>query len=272
MERKVTHPGISKVCILGSGNVAHHIGIALFTKGINIVQIVSRNIQTGSALAKKLDCDYTPSLENMSIQADCYLLFLPNQGIEEVLSNWPSEISTKAIIAHSSGSFKMEDLSKVSSNYGVFYPLQSIKKDIEIEIEKTPFLLDASNEDTYTSLAELASTISHNSYHITDEQRKKLHLAAVFINNFSNAIYSAAYSYLDKENITLDPLQAIIEKTCKALVESHPDTLQTGPAFRGELALLHEHMDMLAPYPDHSAMYQSISNYIQNHFKVHEDS
>ncbi len=249
--------------ILGSGNVAFHLAPALYQAGYRVLQVFSRNKETGSELANKIESQYIDRLEKLDALADVILCFLPNEGINEVIQHWPKNYPSKVLVLHSSGSYQTRKLAEISKHFGVFYPLQTFKKGVALALNKTPFLLHTNDEDTYTLVEELAGAISPLIYPFSDEERSKIHLAAVFINNFTNALFTAAYEYLDTEGINKEPLKPIIEKTFKNLEKKNPATIQTGPAIRKETALLAKQLELLKDYPEHQAIYKSLSNYIQ---------
>ena len=57
---------MKKILIIGSGNVAHHLSIALKNSGFEISQIFSRNLITSSEkLASKIGCDFTSEIEKV---------------------------------------------------------------------------------------------------------------------------------------------------------------------------------------------------------------
>ncbi len=259
MERQLS------LIILGSGNVASHLGPALYDAGYNILQVFSRNTYSGSALAKEIHSAYINDIEQLSTEADVILFLLPNEGIDEMIAKWPSGFSRNILLLHSSGSYSTSKLAEISDEYGVFYPLQSFKQGVSLDLEKTPLLLDTNTDSSYKTVQGIAKSISPLHYPFTDEGREKIHLAAVFINNFTNAIFAAAFEYLDKENINKKPLEPIIEKTFQNLLKSHPAKTQTGPAIRSENALLAKQLELLKEYPEHASIYKSISNYIQKH-------
>lgn len=272
MERKLKNYKDHSFCILGSGNVASHLAPALFEAGFKISQIFSRNNQTGKELADSVHSTFISDITLIDKEADFYLFLLPNDAIDEVVGQWPADVNRDAIFLHSSGSYLTEKFNSISDNYGVFYPLQTFKKGIPTDIGQTPFLIDSNKDEHFEILEELTKELSSYVYRLNDEERHKLHLSAVFINNFTNAIFSAAYSYLESEKVSREALTLIVKKTFDNLLSKHPDDIQTGPAIRGEGPLINSHLELLEQYPDHQEIYKSLTAYITKHFTDNEDS
>ncbi len=256
-----------KLVALGSGNVASHLIPALYACQINIECVYSQTIANAKNLAKLVNAKYCDSLSEIPNDADIYLLMLPDAAISNCISLWPFELKKSQCILHTSGSFNTDSLSLISNHYGAFYPLQSFKKGKELDLSKTPFLLHASHDDVYLKMKALAYLISEHLFKITDQERKKIHLAAVILNNFTTSLFIAAESYLKKEDIPKEPLALIIENTFNNLLnEQSASTLITGPAFRNEEKTIEDHLSLLKDYPTIIPIYQSITQFIQSYF------
>jgi predicted short-subunit dehydrogenase-like oxidoreductase (DUF2520 family) len=228
---------IKNISIVGSGNVAFHLGNALKNSGINIDYICSRNEIESISLAKKLNAKETLDLQQLS-KSDMVLLCVPDDIVYEFINKIPN-----TSCAYTSGSI---ELTKVESkNIGVFYPLQTFRKKDKIEIEKVPIFVEATNEEFQNQLIELAKKISNNVSIINSEERKKYHLSAVFLNNFTNHLLYLSKKEADKNGLKWDNLLPLLEETFKKNLTSNPFDNQTGPARRNDLITIEKHLSML---------------------------
>jgi len=76
-----------KVAIIGAGRISYSLASALSKSSYNIVSIVSRNIHSAKALAKKFQQnDFTDNLNNISKSARIFFLSVPDGQIAAVAS------------------------------------------------------------------------------------------------------------------------------------------------------------------------------------------
>lgn len=230
------------ILIIGNGNVATHLYNA-FLKADQVVvtKISSRN------------------LKSIPI-ADVTIIAVSDDAISEV----SSKISN-SLVVHTSGSFSMENL-KNTTNKGVFYMLQTFSKDKEIDFSKVPFCLEAENESDYKLLEILAKSIGKNIYNINSSQRKSLHIAAVFVNNFTNHLYKIGNDICNKSNVPFVILQPLIEETAEKIKTLSPEKAQTGPAIRNDKQTINNHLDLLDSHQQ--KIYKIITKSIQNGDKL----
>jgi len=99
---------------------------------------------------------------------------------------------------------------------------------------------------------------------LEDEERKKMHLAAVMANNFSNHLFAVLKQYTDQNKLNFDLLKPIIKTTVNQVMKGDPVKLQTGPAARGDVETLAKHFEMLKSEEDLNGLYAFMTNSIQN--------
>jgi predicted short-subunit dehydrogenase-like oxidoreductase (DUF2520 family) len=209
------------VAIIGNGNVATHL-VRAFLKvdTIRVTEINSRK------------------LENIP-KADITILAVSDDAIAEVSSKIKN-----SLVVHTSGSFSMNDM-KSTNNKGVFYMLQTFSKDKEIDFSKVPFCLEAENKADYLLLEKLAQTIGVKIYSINSEQRKALHVAAVFVNNFTNHLYKIGNDICEKNKVPFEILYPLIDETAQKIKKLSPQNAQTGPAIRNDKKTVKNHLELL---------------------------
>jgi len=210
------------VVIIGSGNVATHLA-ATFLKVDTIVmtQINSRNL-------------------NSIPPADVTIVAVSDNAISEVSSK-----ITNSFVVHTSGSVALEAL-KNTGTKGVFYPLQSFTKDKEVDFTRIPFCLESENKDDLSKLETLVSILNGKIYHINSEQRKSIHVAAVFVNNFTNHMYTIADDICKQYNVPFEILTPLIEETSLKIKNLSPKEAQTGPAKRNDTETIQNHLNLLS--------------------------
>ena len=210
------------VVIIGSGNVATHLA-ATFLKVDTIVmtQINSRNL-------------------NSIPPADVTIVAVSDNAISEVSSK-----ITNSFVVHTSGSVALEAL-KNTGTKGVFYPLQSFTKDKEVDFTRIPFCLEAENKDDLSKLETLVSILNGKIYHINSEHRKNIHVAAVFVNNFTNHMYTIADDICKQYNVPFEILTPLIEETSLKIKNLSPKEAQTGPAKRNDTETIQNHLNLLS--------------------------
>jgi predicted short-subunit dehydrogenase-like oxidoreductase (DUF2520 family) len=247
------------VVIIGTGNTATVLGRKLKAAGHCILQVFGRDAKAASSLAYKLETESTNYWSVVNREADIYLLAVSDIAIEELVSEL--RLGDKLIV-HTAASVSKNILKNTSTHFGVFYPLQSLKLQSQ-HLPDTPIIIDASDASTLDILKQLAGSISNNVVEADDDERLKLHMAAVFCNNFSNHLYSLMENYCRKEGLDFKLLVPLIQETAMRLNELSPSAAQTGPASRADYETINKHLEMLDRYPALKEFYQLFTKSIQ---------
>lgn len=230
--------------IIGSGNVATIFAEKLFANGVDILQIVARNINTGKDLAERVKANYTQDYNQIVPDADIFFISVQDDFLPEVAAQLKNVLPKSAFVVHTTGSASIQVLTKVSSRYGVLYPLQSLRKENAI-VQDIPLFLDASSEQDLETLQFFAQKISTKIASANDEQRIRLHIAAVFVSNFPNYLYMLADSFCEAHKIDFSFLLPLMEETVSRLHQFSPKSIQTGPAARGDKSTIEKHETFL---------------------------
>jgi predicted short-subunit dehydrogenase-like oxidoreductase (DUF2520 family) len=249
-----------KVSIIGSGNVAQHLIQAFqLNSQIELVQVVARDIKKVAHLldSNRITSDYTQLQE-----ADLYIIAVSDDAIAEVSSALPFK---NRLVAHTSGTVALDSLNS-NNRRAVFYPLQSFSKDKPIDFKSVPICLEAENEKDVQILKQLAHSISNAFYEINSEQRKALHVAAVFVNNFVNYLYQMGNEICDANAIPFEILKPLIQETANKIATLSPKNAQTGPAKRNDLKTIAAHEEFLKD-ENQAAIYKLLTQSLQNNGK-----
>ena len=244
------------VSILGAGNVATHLFKA-FNKAniITINQWFNRSLDTIEAYKSQVEI-----IDNLSKlkEADVYILAVSDDAIKKVSSELPF---TKRFIVHTSGGMTMHEMDKKNTR-GVFYPLQTFSKDADINFADVPICLEAENKSNLNLLKDLANALESKSYKVNSEQRSSLHLAAVFVNNFTNQLYRIAHEITESTSVDFNILKPLIKETAHKIEELSPYRAQTGPAKRNDKKTIKKHLKMLKK-EQHKEIYELLTKAIQ---------
>lgn len=253
----------AKVVIIGSGNVASVLAKLIVENGHELLMLVGRNAFAAKALAQKYNAHYSSSFNQINQNADIYIVSISDHAVEQVVKE--IKIPVDKIVVHTTGSLPIEILKDVSENYGVLYPLQSIRKEIK-QTPDIPFFIDSNTESTKKYIADFAKTLSPLVSEADDEQRIKLHIAAVFVSNFTNYLFAVANDFCAKENIAFKYLLPLMKETVARLQTQSPQNVMTGPAVRKDENTIEKHLQILQKYPEIKNLYQLLTEKIQQDF------
>lgn len=247
-----------KISIIGSGNVATVLGRLLKQKNFTVEEVVSRNKIHAERLAQELNAHAIENIESLSKNSDVYIIAVNDDAVEKVSNKL--NVDNK-IAVHTCGSASIDILKNTSKNFGVLYPLQSLRKEISYA-PVIPFLISANNEQTKDVIKKIASLLSNNVAEANDEQRLRYHLSAVIVSNFTNHLFVLADEYCKTNHLNFSLLLPLIQEIVRRLEAFHPAEMQTGPAIRGDISTIEKHLDLLKDFPQLKNIYQVISESI----------
>ncbi|WP_373492628.1 Rossmann-like and DUF2520 domain-containing protein [Aquiflexum sp.] len=248
-----------KIAILGTGNVAWHLGPALEDAGHTITEVFGRDIEKANSLTKRLyvaeakdDLDFSDS------EASIFILSVSDQAIFEIADE--IILPEDSILVHTSGSVGMDILGYSSAAYtGIFYPLQTFSKDRRLDFADVPFLLESDDQTTLQTLKKLAKSLSPHQYVIRSKDRKALHVAAVFASNFSNHMLRLSEEIMARQGLDFEMLKPLIIETISKSLELGAKKAQTGPAIRSDFNILDDHYQFLNYNEQIAEIYKLIS-------------
>ncbi len=249
-----------KVAIIGSGNVASVIGRLIHQNNHQVVQVMSRNIEHAKTLANRLGAGYTDFNGLPDLTADIYIIAVADYVVRDCLPRF--QLNNKLVV-HTAGSVSCEVLKEMSEHYGVLYPLQSLRKEME-QIPAIPFLVDGNSDGVMDYIEAFARSLSPDVQRISDEGRLKLHVAAVIVSNFTNHLYAIAEEYCKKEEVDFHLLHPLIAETALRINNMSPAVLQTGPAVRKDIHTLDKHLRLLVNHPKLRTTYLRLTDSIMN--------
>jgi len=244
---------IENVVIIGAGNLGTQLALSLHEKGIRVKQVYSRKPESASELAQKVNASFSSDLSQLLPETDLYIVAVKDSAIQEVLENL--RLKSDQLIVHTAGSVPMNILEGFSANYGVFYPLQTFSKSRRIDFSDIPICIEANHPFNMLKLEKLGEMLSSSVNQINSEERKTLHLAAVFVNNFVNHLYAVGADILHDKKLDFDLLKPLIRETAEKIVSLHPVDAQTGPAKRNDQKTIKTQLKMLQDKPEFLKIY-----------------
>ena len=257
-----------KIVLIGAGNVAHHLAPALLRAGMNLCQIYSRTLESARELGRKTGITYTSDTFAVYPDGDIYIFCVSDDALLSVFKSL--RINEEALILHTSGSVPLDIFKPYRQNYGVFYPLQTFSKTRNLDFGEIPLCIEAPDKEVLKTIGQIADKLSSKVYEISSEKRKKLHLAAVLANNFTNHLYHMAGKLLEKEDLDFNLLRPLIFETAHKVMQMIPENAQTGPARRGDTNILNLHKSMLKDNRDIQTLYVLLSQSIQQTYSKKE--
>lgn len=233
-----------RIVIIGSGNLATQLALALKEAGKEIIQVYSRTENHAKELAEKIGSAYTSDLDEISKNADIYIISVKDDAISEIAASVCGK-NPNALFVHTAGSVAIDIFKNVAIHYGVFYPMQTFSKNRKVDFRPIPCFLEANDEITLNVIRQIAESVSDHVEIADSEKRKKIHLAAVLACNFTNHCYRLAEKVLEEEQIDFNLFLPLIEETAQKVKVLSPKQAQTGPMVRYDVNVMNMQIDLL---------------------------
>jgi predicted short-subunit dehydrogenase-like oxidoreductase (DUF2520 family) len=252
-----------KIVMVGAGNMATQLALALSNNGCRILQVYSRTLDSARLLASRIgECTlYTNSIAEIVTDADLYIFSLSDNALSDIVNQMQPN---GALWVHTAGSMPMDIFAHKCKRYGVLYPMQTVSKERELDWNDVPIFVEASNENDTDHLIALSQLISQNVSRCNSKQRQTLHLAAVFACNFTNHMYAIAERLLNEQGLDFDVMKYLIRETEHKAESISPIDGQTGPAVRNDVNVMDKHLTLLGATPE-GELYRLISKNIMQY-------
>ena len=253
-----------KASIIGSGNVAQHLIVALQNSIINgaEIELVQVHTRQKSTLSHLLDFNKITDDWSTLAESDLYIIAVSDDAISNVSEQIPYK---NKLVVHTSGGISLEALAP-NNRKGVFYPLQTFSKNKVVNFKTIPICIESQNASDFQLLQKVAQSISDSVFAINSEQRKALHVAAVFVSNFSNHMYKIGNDICIENNLPFEILSPLIQETAEKITQLSPNEAQTGPAIRNDKETINAHLTLLSD-ENQKNIYTILTQSIQNNGK-----
>ena len=250
------------VSFIGSGNLAWHLAPALDNMGYVVREVYSQNPNHAEALTERLyQAEVKATLDFSTSGSKVFIMAVRDDAISDIARE--IILPEDAILVHTSGSQPITELQfAATQNLGVFYPLQTFSKSKKVDFKEVPIFIESYTEEAEKTLMQIANSISKEVRKIRSEERKALHVAAVFASNFSNHMLTIAKEIMQQNSLNYEWLKPLITETINKSMYLGPDQAQTGPAKRADLDILDSHLDFLKEQQPLAEIYKVISQHI----------
>jgi predicted short-subunit dehydrogenase-like oxidoreductase (DUF2520 family) len=257
-----------KISIVGTGNVAFHLGKRLREQGIEINQVIGRDRLKTAWLADILKTKAATFYDKIDTSSDVFVIAVSDNAIAEVAERLAKNVGN-SLVVHTSGSIPSTVLEPFFRHFGVFYPLQTFSVGSQPNFETIPLFINVTPQYHLDFLTQLAQKISPKVYNLSDEDRMTLHVAAVFVNNFVNHLFKIGSEIVGKHNLPFDVLLPLIEETVNKIRLNSPSEMQTGPAKRGDNTVIEKHLKFIENNtPQYDLLYTLLSISINPKLKI----
>lgn len=265
-EKKATpKESAASLVIIGCGNLAWHLVKGFSEAGVkNLVVCNHRPNPSLDDFRFLFKCRTSVGFENMPLDASYYFICVPDKFIAEVAAQIRLS-NPQAILVHCSGSTPLTALDGHVQGTGVFYPVQTFSRQAEIQWKETPVLLEASDRATYSLLEKLTKKLAKKIHRCESKDRLQIHLCAVLVNNFTNALYAAAETQLltQESPFDLSLLLPLITTGVSKLEHMKAVDAQTGPAKRGDKRTIQLHQGLLDKHSLLKKIYKEMTKLIK---------
>lgn len=270
-----------KIVLIGAGNLATHLGKALHAAGHDMVQVFSRTMQSAETLASLLDAEPLTDIAQVRDDADVYIFSVKDSALVQLVAQLcrhdadglgeegavnalrkAKKGEHERVFLHTAGSMPMSVFKGMAQHYGVLYPMQTFSKQREVDFSIIPCFVEANDEFAQKQIEGLAREISGRVYQLSSEDRKYLHLSAVFACNFANHCYAISQELLEEHGIPFDVMLPLINETAAKVHEMKPKDAQTGPAVRYDENVIGKQSKLLENHPHFKKVYDSMSKSI----------
>lgn len=270
-----------KIVLIGAGNLATHLGKALHAAGHDMLQVFSRTMQSAETLASLLDAEPLTDIAQVRDDADVYIFSVKDSALVQLVAQLcrheadglvedgavnalrkAKKGEHERVFLHTAGSMPMSVFKGMAQHYGVLYPMQTFSKQREVDFSIIPCFVEANDEFAQKQIEGLAREISGRVYQLSSEDRKYLHLSAVFACNFANHCYAISQELLEEHGIPFDVMLPLINETAAKVHEMKPKDAQTGPAVRYDENVIDKQSKLLENHPHFKKVYDSMSKSI----------
>ncbi len=250
-----------ELVMVGAGRLATNLAIALHEKGNRVLAVFSRTQVAAATLADRVGATATAEIDALPCHADAFILALKDDALPGVIARLARH-RTDAVFLHTAGSVPMRVFLPHAQHYGVLYPMQTFSKERLVDFARVPFFIEGSDDRALQVARQIASSLSSEVRPMSSDERRYLHLAAVFACNFSNHCYALAAEILQRHGLPFSVMQSLVEETVEKVATLSPREAQTGPAVRYDEQVMNAQLQLLSELPTARRVYEVMSQSI----------
>lgn len=251
------------ISFAGAGRVAGALCKEIYKARFNIDLIVSLAAVNGRTLADSCESAWSADLVYPE-STDIIIVAVPDQALKDVLDQIICHSDT--LVVHTAGSMGLDIFPEKFTRKGIFYPLQTFSKDRKVDFDGLPFLLETSDIQSYEILENLVHVLGSEPFSIDTEHRRMLHLAAVFVCNFTNHMLTQGKEIASYTGFSFDLLSPLLKETILKAMDLGPEKSQTGPAIRNDKNTIKKHLELLSFSPELKDTYHEVTSSIIKYY------
>jgi len=255
---------LKNISFTGAGSVGSTLCREFFKNGYQIDLIVSETEARGKILAESCNSSWS-NKPVFPVSTDLIVVAVPDHRLISVLNS--IKCSPRTIVAHTAGSFGINIFPEKLKKRGVFYPLQTFSLGRAVSFQNLPILIESSDDKIFTLLKKLAESTGAEVHRSEKEHRIMLHLAAVFVCNFTNHMLTEGKEVASKSGFSFNILKPLITETISKAMSLGPEKSQSGPAVRNDNNTIEKHLDLLSFSPELQQLYNEVTQSIISYYK-----
>jgi len=255
---------LKHISFAGAGKVASALCKEFYKSGYLIDLVVSESEKSCHLLAESCNASWSTELVYPD-STDVLIVSVPDQKIKSVLNTL--KCRPDAIVVHTGGSTGLDIFPEHIERAGIFYPLQTFTMEREVSFKNLPFLLESADDDILQTLKLAAESLGGTVHYVDSEHRKMIHLAAVFICNFTNYMLTRGEEVAIKAGYSLELFKPLLAETITKALETGPGNSQTGPASRNDISTIEKHLELLSFSPELKRLYDEVTQSIISYNK-----
>ena len=251
---------MQRITIIGAGNLAWNLIPNLQQTGLEVNQLISRSADKLKVFKEHYQIPAVHrQISELHPETDIILLTVSDSAIPMVAEELAKQRLKTPLFLHTSGSIPLSALQPLGENIGVFYPMQTFTKSKVTDFAQVPIFLEGSQK-VMDFTKPLAAKLSSKVYELNSEDRLRLHMGAVWVNNFPNILYRIAQQLMPQTpELDFSIYHPLIREHIDKVMAFHPQHTQTGPAARADLLTINSHLKLLATQPQYQDLYKQLS-------------
>lgn len=127
-------------------------------------------------------------------------------------------------------------------------------------------MVNASTSEVKEKLKCLAHKMSDVVLECSDEDRRYIHMNAVYVSNFVNVMLQIGEKLLNKKSLNVSILEPLVKETVSKAFSMGAEKALTGPARRGDMDTINKHIELLKNNEEEREIYKMLTNYIINKY------
>jgi len=254
------------VSFIGSGNLAWHLAPALDNTDYSVKEVFSLHTKHAEALISRLyHAKVKATLDFSESPSRIFIIAVSDDVIPEIAQEMI--LPDDSILLHTSGSQPLNVLAyAATTRIGVLYPLQTFTKNKKVAFQEIPIFVESEDRDTEKAILHMAGSISTKVFKISSSEREALHVAAVFVSNFTNHMLTISQDIAASHKMDFEWMKPLLVETINKALALGPEAAQTGPAKRGDLEILDRHLALLENDEAVAEIYRVISQHIVDRY------